>query len=116
VLVVDDEPDIANLLMIWLEDDPRCAGVEVAHDLTTAMRSVEGRCPDTIVLDLFIGPDSSARGVPHFRRSCPAARIIVHTANRDAAHQQRVCELGADMVVEKASVSIDALIDKALAS
>jgi CheY-like chemotaxis protein len=52
VLVVDDEPAIRGLLSLLLEDENY--HVETASDGQEALRKVEQRSPDVIVLDLML--------------------------------------------------------------
>jgi DNA-binding NarL/FixJ family response regulator len=115
VLVVDDEPHLRDLVQIWLEDDPRCGGVEVAADLETAVEKARLDPPDTVLLDFNVGARSAAEELPAIRAACPGSRIIVHTGNPDAARRCDVLALGADLLIEKASVSLDALVEAALA-
>jgi DNA-binding response OmpR family regulator len=114
VLVVDDDEHIMDLMTIWLLDDPRCCGVDQASDIPTAQRRMSARCPDTILLDFNLGAETTASDLPSLRRQCPQSRIIVHTAEREAAHAAQVLSLGADLVLEKASVSIENVVAAAL--
>src|SRR6476469_6517020 len=106
VLVVDDESDILDLMTIWLEDDPRCKAVERATTLEQAAVVAELTCPDVILLDFRLGSQSSVTVLPTLRRACPQARILIHTASRDEADAACVLSLGADAILEKATVSI----------
>lgn len=114
VLVVDDEPGIRDLVTIWLEDDPRCEGIFQAGDLDAATSLVESESPDSILLDFKVGPRTSDEVLPTLRKCCPTARIIVHTASRDAALAAGVLALGADRLLEKAAVSLAATVDALL--
>jgi DNA-binding NarL/FixJ family response regulator len=114
VLVVDDEPDILDLMTIWLEDDPRCKAVDRAATLQQAMTVAEETCPDAILLDFRVGSHTSVVVLPQLRRICPAARILIHTASRAEADAARVMALGADGVLEKATQSVAAVVDAVL--
>jgi DNA-binding response OmpR family regulator len=111
VLVVDDEQDIRDLVVMWLNDDPRCLSVAEADDLDIAVELVARTRPDVVLLDFFLGSRVVAEGLPQMRASSPTSTIIVFTASRVAAERAGVLELGADHIVEKATMSIDAVVE-----
>lgn len=111
VLLVDDEPDILDLMTIWLEDHPRCKSIERATSLAQALSIAESTCPDRVLLDFRLGSENSASVLPRLRRACPQARILIHTASRAEADAAQVLALGADGILEKATVSLDAVVD-----
>ena len=115
VLVVDDEPDIVDLMTIWLEDDPRCKAVERASTLEQALQVTQASNPDVILLDFRLGGQTSASVLPALRSTCPEATILIHTANREEADRAQVLALGADAILEKATVSVDAIVEAVLA-
>lgn len=114
VLVVDDEPDICDLLTMRLDDDDRCASVRAVGDLDAAVGVAASLEPDAIVLDLMFGHRTCVDVLPALRRACPAAHIVVFTSSRRAAMAAGVLDLGADVVVQKVSVSFDDLADLVL--
>jgi len=114
VLVVDDEPDIVDLMTIWLEDDPRCKAVERAETLEQALVVTQACNPDVILLDFRLGGQTSATVLPALRSTCPEAKIIIHTANHEEADRAHVIALGADAILEKATVSVDQVVEAVL--
>jgi two-component system nitrate/nitrite response regulator NarL len=116
VLVVEDEEDIAYLLRFWLEGDARCAGIHQASTPQTAVSAARRARPDTILLDFMLVGGTAADCLPELRAVLPGARIIVYTANLQAAHQAGVLALGATCVVEKMSVVVEDVVDLALAT
>jgi DNA-binding NtrC family response regulator len=114
VLVIDDEPDIRMLLADLLDEDERCLDVRTVADLDSALAVVAEGCPDVIVTDFTFGRQTSADIMPVLRAHCPLARIIVHTSNGYLAMQAGVIDLGADLVLQKASISIPDVIDLVL--
>jgi DNA-binding NarL/FixJ family response regulator len=113
-LIVDDEPEILDLLDIWLSDDERCAGVRRALTLDAAVDLAREWQPDVVVIDFHVGMRTSVEVLPQLRQLCPRARIIVHTASGHAADAAGATAAGADAVVEKNQYTIDALIDRVL--
>ena len=114
VLVVDDEPDIRELLQMILEVDDRCEAVEAVGDLEDAVVQAVTLDPHCIVLDLMFGNRTSVEILPLLRRACPQAHIVVFTSSRRAAMAAGVLDLGADVVVQKVSVSFEELADLVL--
>jgi DNA-binding NarL/FixJ family response regulator len=114
VLVVDDEPDIRDLLTMLLEDDPRCEAVRAVGELDHAVDRAVELDPDCIVLDLMFGHRTCVEILPSLRQACPDAHIVVFTSSRRAAMTAGVLDLGADVVVQKVSVSFEDLTDLAL--
>jgi DNA-binding NarL/FixJ family response regulator len=114
VLVVDDEPDILDLLTMLFEDDERCAAVAGAGELDDAVPEAVKLQADSIVLDLMFGHRTSVEILPSLRRARPDAHIVVFTSSRRAAMAAGVLDLGANVVVQKVSVSFEALTDLVL--
>ena len=114
VLVVDDEPDICELLTMMLGDDDRCEAVQSVGDLDSVVDRATQLGPDCIVLDLMFGHRTCVDILPSLRQACPAAHIVVFTSSRRAAMDAGVLDLGADVVVQKVTVSFEDLTDLAL--
>lgn len=114
MLVVDDEPDIVGLLALWLGDDARCAAVDTAADLDQALERARERRPQAVVLDFAVGSRKASEILPTLRASCPAAVIAIYTANRREALAAGVVDAGADIVIEKASTPVDAVVEQVL--
>ena len=111
VLVVDDETDIRDLFVVLLEDDERCGKISTAGSCEEALAVARRDGADVVVLDFNLGNRSSDQILPELRTVLPDAKIVVFTANRDAAERANVRRLGANDVVEKATVSFDAVIE-----
>lgn len=114
VLVVDDEPDILDLLTMLFEDDDRCLIVKGVGELDDAVDAAAGIAADSIVLDLMFGHRTCVEILPTLRSACPDAHIVVFTSSRRAAMASGVLDLGADVVVQKVSVSFEELTDLVL--
>jgi two-component system alkaline phosphatase synthesis response regulator PhoP len=98
ILVVDDEPEIGNVLASYLERE----GFEpvVRHDVRTALESLGETRPDMMILDITL-PDGS--GLDILRAGSEAGRIpaIMLTARTDEIDRVLGLELGADDYVTK---------------
>jgi DNA-binding response OmpR family regulator len=102
VLVVEDEQDLSNLLKHALERDDQMR-VEVVADGGAALRAVEGRIPDLVVLDLNL-PVLSGLEVCRILRGRPDTAdvpILMLTARTSEDDRVRGFDLGADDYVTK---------------
>ncbi len=101
ILVVDDEPDVVELVTFNL----RKAGFEViaASDGTAALRSARLELPDLIVLDLMLPEVDGLEVCKLLRRDPATAGVPIILLTAKAAEIDRVLglELGADDYVTK---------------
>lgn len=101
VLVVDDDPDLLELLVFTLEDEGHA--VRVANDGDEALAALETRAPDCLVLDIMM-PGLDGFGVLRARRQhslAPETRILILTCKTAERDYVRGWELGADEYVTK---------------
>ena len=102
VLVVEDEQDIAGLIKHALERSGD-ASVELVARGDEALRSIAGRVPDLVILDLNI-PVLSGDELCRILRQQPETRqlpIIMLTARTSEADRVSGLDLGADDYVTK---------------
>lgn len=98
ILVVEDEPSIAEVVRLYLERaDYR---VLPATDGAVALALLEQSFPDLIVLDLML-PEMDGLAVARWVRERSDIPIIMLTARRDEADRIRGLEMGADDYVVK---------------
>jgi DNA-binding response OmpR family regulator len=99
ILVVEDEPKIAEVLETYLEREGMI--VEVCGSVAGALAALERFAPDVLVLDITL-PDGSGLDVLR-AASVPNARIptIMLTARAEEADRIVGLELGADDYVTK---------------
>ena len=101
VLVVDDEPEIRQILSYLLE----FAGHEVrtAADGEEAVVALAEHAPDCVILDVMM-PKLDGFGVLRVRKErnlAPSARVVLLTAKSGERDFSRGWELGADEYVVK---------------
>jgi DNA-binding response OmpR family regulator len=102
VLVVEDEPDIANLLKHTIERSGDVE-VELAYSGDEALKSAVERVPDLVLLDLNL-PVLGGLEVCRILRSKPATRsvpVIMLTARTSESDRVTGLDLGADDYITK---------------
>lgn len=77
ILVVDDEPQICELLSIYL----RKQGFEVsaAGNAKATLSALQQKTPDLVVLDIGLADDDGLRLLTDIKRSHPAVKVIMLT-------------------------------------
>ena len=98
ILVVEDEPNIAEVVSLYLERAD--FKVRVARDGMAAMTILEERIPDLIVLDIML-PEVDGFAITRWLRERSNVPIIMLTARRDEIDRITGLELGADDYVVK---------------
>src|SRR3954454_14357643 len=101
VLVVDDDPDLRELLVFSLEDDGHT--VRVAGDGDEALAALEAKAPDCLVLDIMM-PGLEGFGVlrrPRQQGLSPEMRILIFTCKTAERDFVRFSELGAPENITK---------------
>ncbi|GGR82648.1 DNA-binding response regulator [Streptomyces nojiriensis] len=106
VLVVDDEPQLARLLVINLK--ARKYDVDCAHDGGTALDAVAARCPDAVLLDLGL-PDMDGIEVIKRLRVWSQVPVLVVSARHGSEEKIQALDAGADDYITK-PFSMDELL------
>jgi two-component system response regulator ResD len=99
ILVVDDEPNIREVVELYLRRDG--FEVEVAADGEAALAALERKLPDLIVLDLMMPVVDGIEVTRALRQSELDIPIIMLTAKGEEADRIQGLELGADDYVTK---------------
>ena len=101
ILVIDDDPDVTELLQLRLSEPNR--DVLVASTITEAARLISERSLSLILLDLHL-PDTDGRNLLLSLREDPVTAsipIVVITADTNPEHQDECLGLGADEYFRK---------------
>lgn len=98
ILVVEDEPSIAEVVELYL----RRAGYQVraVNDGNAALRLLEERLPDLVVLDVML-PGMDGFSILRWLRDRSDTPVIFITARREEVERIAGLELGADDYVVK---------------
>ncbi|MFE5558296.1 response regulator [Streptomyces sp. NPDC056544] len=106
VLVVDDEPQLARLLVINLK--ARKYEVDCAQDGSTALEAVAARRPDAVLLDLGL-PDMDGIDVIKRLRVWSQVPVLVVSARHGSEEKIHALDAGADDYITK-PFSMDELL------
>lgn len=82
VVVVDDKPDVVDLVALGFGLDPRFEVVGVGFTGADAVRLAETLRPAALVLDLDMPVMSGQEAIPLVRTASPETRIVVFTGTR----------------------------------
>jgi two-component system OmpR family response regulator len=105
LLVVDDEPNIAELMRIWFEP--------VGWDVATAASGPEGvaraagRRPDAVVLDLMLPGYDGLEVLRRIRLLHPAVVVVLSTARDSDEDRAAGLAAGADDYLVKPYLLVD---------
>jgi DNA-binding NarL/FixJ family response regulator len=101
VYLVDDVPELRELIRYGMEDDPTFEVVGEAGDGRSALEGIAATNPAAVLLDLSMPDMNGLEAILEIRKSDPDVAIIVlsgFTADRMASP---TLERGADRYVEK---------------
>ena len=114
-VVVDDHPDIRELLRLQLDRSPRISVVGVASDGVEAISAVERLQPDVVLLDLGLPQLSGIEAIPRLREVAPTAKIIAISGFEEGSQARAAREAGVDAYVEKGlSMQLVDVIDEVM--
>jgi CheY-like chemotaxis protein len=92
VLLIDDEPSMAPLVSMCLEDTD--ASIVQVENLSGALEEAERCSPKVVLLDLSLGPEDGLQILPKLRAhpalsNVPVVVFSVHDSRRFEALQQK---------------------------
>jgi CheY-like chemotaxis protein len=110
VLLVDDDPDVVDLIQQLLHDGPY--EIETAADGQEALEALSRQRPDLIMLDLLMPRLDGFAVVEHLREDDELREIpiIVLTAKTLTTKEQVRLEQGISSVLQKGQLDYEALV------
>lgn len=112
VVVIDDSEDLRALLGIALSTHGCYEVVGEAGDGRSGVDVVAATKPDLVILDREMPVAGGLEVLPELRSLCPAAMIVLFTANADARVREAATAAGANAIREKLHQPIDDLLDE----
>jgi DNA-binding NarL/FixJ family response regulator len=101
VLLVDDVPQLRELVRYGLEGDPAFEIIGEAADGRQAIAAVDTHAPAAVVLDLSMPDMDGFHAILELRDRAPHLAIVVLSGFTPERVKQRVIEQGADAYIEK---------------
>jgi DNA-binding NarL/FixJ family response regulator len=101
VYLVDDVPELRELIKFGMEEDPGFEVVGEAGDGRTALEGIAETQPTAVLLDLSMPDMNGFEAIPEIRRGNPDAAIIVLPGFSADRMGERAIKRGADAYVEK---------------
>ena len=99
MLIVDDDPDIRQVLRDRLESLGYC--VETAGNALEAILAIDKSLPNGILLDFMLPAIDGLQVLREVRRLYPMLPVVIITANQDEGFAARATAAGADDVLFK---------------
>ena len=100
-VVVDDDPDIRELLRNHLELSRRVAVVGLASNGLEAITVTEQHQPDVVLLDLGLPKLSGIDAIPQLREVSPTTKIVAISGFVEGRLAKAAHDAGVDAYVEK---------------
>ncbi len=101
VFLVDDVPELRDLIRYGMEEDPSFEVVGEAGDGRTAIEGISKTGPAAVLLDLSMPDMDGLEAIPHIRTARPDTAIIVLSGFSADRMGKTARERGADGYVEK---------------
>jgi DNA-binding NarL/FixJ family response regulator len=101
VYLVDDVPELRELIKFGIEEDPGFEVVGEAGDGRSALEGIAESRPAAVLLDLSMPDMDGFEAIPEIRRGDPDVAIIVLSGFSADRMGARALERGADGYVEK---------------
>jgi DNA-binding NarL/FixJ family response regulator len=101
VYLVDDVPELRELIKFGMEEDPGFEVVGEAGDGRSALEGIAETRPAAILLDLSMPDMDGLEAIPEIRGGDPEVAIIVLSGFSADRMGGKVIEQGADAYVEK---------------
>ncbi|MSS70333.1 MAG: diguanylate cyclase [Candidatus Latescibacteria bacterium] len=116
ILVVDDEPDIREILMVFLER--MGYAVEAASSGTQALERIEQQAYDVVITDLDLGDMSGMEVLAQVKQQQAASEVIMISGYGNVEHVSEAFGLGASAYIQKpiTFAEVDVRMKEALAN
>ena len=101
VFLVDDVPELRELVRFGIEGDPEFEVVGEAGDGRTAIEGIAETHPSAVLLDLSMPDMDGFQAIPEIRSREPGVAIVVLSGFPAGRMADRATERGADGYVEK---------------
>lgn len=101
IMIVDDHPIVREGLANLIGRDDRYQIVAEAAGATEAMRFIEKKPPDMVIVDLSLAEGSGLQLIKRIHSEKPAIRILVASMHDDMIYAERSLRAGANGYINK---------------
>lgn len=109
--IIDDDPDIVQLLKMNLSGDPRFELAGEGSNGAQALEVLAEAKPDVVVLDLDMPYFDGLNAITHIRQGWPDVDIVVFSARYDKYDADDLLSSRADLYIDKMS-GVPELLDQ----
>ena len=109
--VIDDDPDIVDLLKINLSGDQRFELAGEGANGAQALEVLAEAEPDVVILDLDMPYFNGLEAITHIRQGWPDVKIVVFSARYDKYDADDLLSNRADLYIDKTS-GVPELLDR----
>ena len=99
--VIDDDPDIIDLLKINLSGDPRFELAGEGSNGAQALEVIAEASPEVVILDLDMPYFDGLNAITQIRKSWPDVKIVVFSARYDKYDADDLLSNRADLYIDK---------------
>ena len=101
VFLVDDVPELRELIRFGIEDDPAFEVVGEAGDGRSALEGIAEKRPTAVLLDLSMPDMDGLAAIPEIRSRVPEIAIVILSGFSADRMSESALKRGADGYVEK---------------
>jgi DNA-binding NarL/FixJ family response regulator len=101
VYLVDDHPVVRQSLTNLLNQEPQFQVCGEAEDISNALRDIENKKPDIVILDLSLNGGSGFELIKGLKQQLPQIAIIVFSMHDEKLYAERCIRAGASGYVMK---------------
>jgi DNA-binding NarL/FixJ family response regulator len=101
VFLVDDVPELRELIRLGMDEDPGFEVVGEAGDGRSALEGIAETHPEAVLLDLSMPDMNGLEAIPHIREGDPDVAIIVLSGFSAERMGPPAIDRGADGYIEK---------------
>ncbi len=101
VLIVDDHPVVRQGLSLTIGREPDLEVCGEAEHIEEALRLVEGRHPDVVIIDLSLDGEDGIELIDYIKSRWSAVKILVYSSHDEDTFAGRVLRAGATGFVSK---------------